>query len=341
MSALRNLSLITIVLLLLVGVTACDRTITRVEQVADQPSSCFNCHGDDNTALISAQLAWENSRHASGLNTNRATADCSGCHTGDGFIARAEGNIPEAYDNPSVIHCFTCHAPHSNGDFGLRWTEMATLEDGTTFDLHAGNLCVACHHARDDVNTFVRTGGDVTISSTHWGPHHGPQGDMLLGSNGYEYDSYGYEQTPYHRTLTQDGCVDCHFKTTRNFVVGGHSFNMEADLEGSTVRNTAACAACHTGLSDFNYNSVQDSVATMLTTLETSLEDAGLFTSGHPVAQTVAEADAGAMWNYLLVEEDRSMGVHNSKYIIGLLDSSIQYLADKKSVAPLALVDQD
>ena len=56
---------------------------------------------------------------------------------------------------------------------------------------------------------------------------------------------------------------------------------------------------------------------------------------------SVPEADAGAMWNYLLAEEDRSMGVHNAKYIMGLLDSSIQYLEGKKAVAPVAMIDQD
>jgi len=39
--------------------------------------------------------------------------------------------------------------------------------------------------------------------------------------------------------------------------------------------------------------------------------------------------EIGAVWNYILVEEDRSAGVHNPDYIRDLLQGSLDYLNSK------------
>ena len=49
-------------------------------------------------------------------------------------------------------------------------------------------------------------------------------------------------------------------------------------------------------------------------------------TSGAPVPGTYTSDEAGALWNYLLFEEDRSVGVHKPNYMRGLLDSAIDFL---------------
>jgi hypothetical protein len=345
----RKLALVAIMLLPLLALAACDRKITRVEQVA-QPTACFNCHGDTVTTIVAAQQQWENSRHASGMLVNEFDPPCSGCHTGNGFIARTMdqannriGSFPAVgtYPNPETIHCFACHAPHTNGNLDLRWTQTTILEDSTSYDLHKGNTCGACHRSRRSVNTYVRKANHRTnVNSTHWGPHDNPQADMLLGSNGYEYANFTYEQTEFHRTLTENGCLDCHMKTTSNNVVGGHSFNMEAELDGETIQNTAACEACHESVDDFNIDGVQDEVVAMAANLKTLLQNANLLDAdGAPVVHTVGQDSAGALWNYLMVESDRSEGVHNANYIKGLLQSSIDFLSppDKaRGTVPLA-----
>jgi hypothetical protein len=330
----RTLALVLALGMVVMFFSACERNITRVEEVAGGPANCFDCHSDANLALVAAEAQWKNSVHASGLNIDRgASASCAACHSAEGFIQRANGETVTGHDNASPIHCFACHAPHSNGDFRLRWTNDATLEDGTSFDLGAGNLCTACHIARRAVDDYV---GDnptdrTTITSTHWGPHHGNQGDMLLGSNGYEYAGYTYEQT-MHRQATVDGCVDCHFRATSNSVVGGHAFNMRfiGRAEGGEEEeydNTAACAPCHGGIDDFNVGGVQDSVETLAAELEGLLEAAGLWEDGHPKAGVTTSVDsAGAVWNLASVHDDRSHGVHNARYTIGLLNASILFM---------------
>jgi len=317
--------------------SACERKITYETTAAQQPATCFDCHSDTDTFLLARKAQWQNSKHASGGTLNENSGSCVGCHTSEGFVARANGEpVPAVVDNPTVIHCFTCHKPHSNSTldptlrFGLRWTTNATLENGTTFDLGAGNICVACHHSRRNINTYIAAKPAMTTLSLRWGPHHSNQGDMLLGSNGYEYVGFTYGQTD-HRSATDDGCIDCHKKTGIGNFVGGHTFNMEFDTGSEVFANTAACEDCHGAISDFaevgpGY-SVQDSVDVLIGDLETRLETAGLMASGAPVAVKASADSAGAVWNLLMAKEDRSHGVHNAMYTMGLLNSAIQYMS--------------
>jgi hypothetical protein len=303
-------------------------------------TECFVCHSDTDTKLVSAEGQYDFSIHASANNVDRSSGSCSGCHVSEGFVARAAGGSPGSYSNPTAIHCFTCHAPHTNSDFRLRATTPLPLQDGTVFDLGAANICVWCHQARRDVNTYVITSNDTTnVSSTHWGPHHGVQGDMLIGSNGYEYALPDpYPQTN-HRGITANGCKDCHFDVTSNYRVGGHSFNMVWDEGGpEEMLNTDACEQCHAPTSDFDINNVQTDTDALMAQLQGLLITANLLdTSDHPVPRIVAANDsAGALWNYLMAEEDRSHGVHNKNYIQDLLRSAIIFMGDTPAASPMA-----
>jgi hypothetical protein len=327
--------------MMLFVLNACERTITVVEtEEGFEALSCFECHSDENTFLVAAEQQWSNSVHASGLNIDRgASAGCAGCHASEGFVQRVKGETVTGHDNPTAIHCFTCHAPHSTGDFGLRWTAVPALQNGAMFDLSAGNLCVACHQSRRNVDTYITD--PESITSSHWGPHHSVQGDMLIGSNGYEYSAYNYDYT-FHRGATRDGCVDCHKNNaTQNSVVGGHSFNMRAllrDLGGNAeeVVNVGACEGCHGKVDDFNVGvaayAVQDSIDALIEHLHTLLETAGIVdVDGHPIGSSntpnvVSGDQAGALWNFLMAEEDRSRGIHNPEYIRGLLESAIMFM---------------
>lgn len=304
---------------------ACDRNVTYTEETSE-PATCFNCHSDQDTELVAAHDQWEHSVHGSSLNTNRSNTPCNQCHTSEGFTSWVEtGTLPANVDNPTAIHCFTCHAPHSNGDFRLRVASPQPLLNGVQFDLGQGNICSACHHARENVNTYVE-GGTVSIANNRWGPHHSVQADMLIGSNGYEYSGYVYGQTN-HRGATDNGCVDCHMKFTRNSKVGGHTWNMRWVDEEGEILNTAACGPCHGTVSNFDYNGIQTEVTELADSLKTLLVGRGFISAGgSPVAGTRTSDEAGAIWNFLLVEEDRSVGVHNPNYIRSLLQSSIDFL---------------
>jgi hypothetical protein len=330
MRIIRVLAPVVIVAVAVLFAASCDRTLTTVEE-HHTAQNCFNCHGDDDLRIVNAEGQWSRSKHASGENIDRNEilygTPCVACHTSEGFVAKASGEeIPALVENPTAIHCFTCHAPHTNADFVLRVTSPQDLANGDSYDLGGANICSACHHALADVSE--ETAEEPVGLSTHWGPHHGVQSDMLLATNGYEYTGYQYEDLDYHRTLGSDGCLECHFATPGTYGLGDHSFNMVLGMEGEEDYNVEGCNNCHSGFEDFSYKSIQDSVATLMEDLHTLLMDAGLVDdTGHPLEGRSTSADsAGAVWNFLMAEEDRSHGVHNSKYIIGLLQSSIDFL---------------
>jgi hypothetical protein len=54
------------------------------------------------------------------------------------------------------------------------------------------------------------------------------------------------------------------------------------------------------------------------------------------VSGTRTSDEAGAIWNWLLIEEDRSWGVHSPSYMQGLLQSSIDFLNLPAPPAPVA-----
>jgi nitrate/TMAO reductase-like tetraheme cytochrome c subunit len=322
----------------LLALTACTREITTIVQEEPQPSSCFECHSDTDLSVLRAQTEWAESVHGEGETVFEGTnASCVRCHANEGFIQYVEDPARATYaatTTPTNINCFTCHAPHTNGDFGLRITGPVALLNGESEDLGNGNTCLVCHQARRDVAVYITSSNNIT---NRYGPHHGPQGDLLLGTNGYEYAGYTYTETPYHRTLNEDGCVNCHMRNVAH-LVGGHTFNVSAYNveEDETVYNTGACVGCHEDIGDnFDYNGVQTEIDGLLAELQALLLDAGFVNAeGTPVTATGRPADdAGAIWNFMFVgREDRSRGVHNPAYARDLLQSSIAYMESR--IAP-------
>ncbi|RME31471.1 MAG: hypothetical protein D6800_00735, partial [Candidatus Zixiibacteriota bacterium] len=304
------------------------------------------CHSDQDFSFIAAQEQYDYSVHAAGVNTdrNRLKASfyqaCEKCHTHEGFIANVTG-VPAVGDNFTAIKCFTCHAPHTSGTLALRVDSAVALANGTIFDRDEANLCASCHQSRQNASTYVT---DSVTLSTHWGPHHSTQSDMLIGANAYEYSGYTYDNSP-HSNVVGEGCIECHMSASFHASIGGHSWNMVNDDRG--FENTSGCnkSTCHSGsIADLNrpadtdfdgdgtIEGVQDEINGMLDSLRTLLVAAGLAdTTGGELEPAngllVPAADsAGALYNYLFVHEDRSEGIHNTDYAVGLLQSSINYL---------------
>jgi hypothetical protein len=351
----KILLLLALVALVMVG---CERKISgNVELVDGASENCLNCHSG---LLDQAQGEWANSVHASGSNvdyTNRGGSDCTMCHDQQGFISFLEtGELPtEPFSTVSGIGCFTCHNPHETGTLERRTVASVTLANGDVFDHGDGNLCVACHHARVSAESIT---DDFNVTSTHWGPHHGPQGDVINGSNGYEFPglSYNFPSSP-HANQVRSACIGCHMgnvTTHEGFDVGGHSWNM-VSLTDENITLAAICSdgSCHPSTSGFDFaadldydndgsiegyrteiHGLHDSLAVLLT-------DAGVLSGGgSPVVGTIANGHlAGALFNFLLVEEDRSYGVHNFNYLRSLLEASIDYVDGLATAPPATKTD--
>jgi hypothetical protein len=130
--------------------------------------------------------------------------------------------------------------------------------------------------------------------------------------------------------------------------VGGHTWKVydeELDREHLTGCNVPDCHGNTGPLTTFNRQSdvdfdgdgttegVQDELRGLLDDLATALVTAGLLEGDaehgyHPVnGRVVIESDSsGALYNYEIVAEERSLGVHNTKYAVGLLQSSLNFL---------------
>ncbi len=277
--------------------------------------TCTECHNA--TSLITGkQTAWSESMHGTGEAYVRGTrSSCAGCHSGGGFSAMVAaglnpGSVEAGDPNPTRQDCRACHQIHTSytaADWALETTDPVTLYafEGVTYDGGEGNLCANCHQPRRQIAEAVD--GMIEVTSTHWGPHHGGQGSMVLGIAG----AGDVEGSPsVHYSMVADTCVACHLGESDN-----HTFEPEVDV----------CQACHADAEDLDINGVQTEVQAMLDELEEYLIAAGwLDEEGHPAVTLIPEAEAVALWNWIYIaHEDGSLGVHNPAYTKALLEAAL------------------
>ncbi|MCW0481972.1 hypothetical protein [Gaoshiqia sediminis] len=289
--------------------------------------SCVACHNLTTRDAITS--AWAVSKHGIGATAARSsTASCAPCHSHEGFVnfINNPGAAPVAISNPGSISCATCHTNHNSFDFendgadyALRTNaavKMIMYDDPTkVLDFqNSSNMCVNCHQSRPVSPALAPDAdGNYSIANYRFGPHHGPQGNLLEGVGGYELAGgvqYPGTKSHPHRKST-NACVTCHMHE------GDHTF--KASL--------ASCTDCHGTIDNFNVNSVQTEVHELMEELAELLVTAGaLDADRNIIAGTYPIEVAGAVYNWKTIEEDRSMGVHNPAYIKALLTNSIEAL---------------
>jgi hypothetical protein len=175
-------------------------------------------------------------------------------------------------------------------------------------------------------------GGNVEITSSRWGPHHGPQGNNVWGVGGYLIaGSKSYPEAGSTTHATGAGCNACHMAPVPygGRSSGGHTFNMTYEYHGSIEENIGACTPCHSTAETFDIAGVQTTVDGLVADLEAVFiakgwmdEPGALWNT--PITATANEA--GAMLNYKIITEDRSRGIHNPAYMVALLTNSLESL---------------
>ena len=300
----------------------------------DGTATCVQCH-DNSQVTFSKVMQWESSVHATGGNFERNGEDCAPCHTSQGFLERiANGSqTSSVINNPNPPNCYTCHNIHDSytpADWSLITTEAVVLwiNDVST-DQGTANLCVNCHQPRiPDPMPIPDSKEDITIGSPYWGPHHGPQGAVMAGSGGYEVGS-GYTNS-LHSTLVENTCITCHLATAYGIQAGGHNMGMTYAYHGHDVVNSAGCVDCHDleGL-ETKIEETKDEIDALLGDLRSILLTQGVLdSSDHVIPGTMEMDQAGGVFNYLYVLEDRSGGAHNFNYTKTLMENSIASLSD-------------
>jgi hypothetical protein len=201
------------------------------------------------------------------------------------------------------------------------------------YDKGKSNLCVTCHQPRDVTPFPTVGGGEVTITSSRFGPHHGPQGALLSGIGAYEVPgSLPYTNTA-HTSMISDGCVTCHMQEAFGRQSGGHTMKMAYDYHEVITMNVAGCQSCHSGTKNFDINGAVTDIETLAAQLEALLladnilavDANGVPTGLNKTPLTLSANKAGALFNWkMIVVEDRSGGVHNPKYAKAMLQNAIE-----------------
>jgi hypothetical protein len=166
---------------------------------------------------------------------------------------------------------------------------------------------------------------------------------MIAGTNGYQF-GWNFPTSPHMQAA--EGCIACHMATAGALpngdieTFGSHSLNMKVPKTGDD--NVSACAPCHgtigtkfsdkklyvNGNADLDGNGTADGLQIemqgLLDKIAKLLPPLGSTTV--TVDSSYTQVQAAAAYNYLMVEEDRSLGIHNPRYAYSLLAVSLQKL---------------
>ena len=335
---------------------ASQHTFGGADRIATSLSSgnCGQCH--DAMPHHPHNYEWNQTLHATGYVYR---VGCSPCHSSKDFIETFDPD----YASKDVratglegITCAACHDPHSDeGHYQLRVVPDVELGEASVTNAPYvypvaviseggdGKLCMQCHKSRRTAEEYVTHTG-----SPYFGPHHGPQADMLAGVNAIDYGEA--LASSRHLASVEDSCVQCHMQdvletrpdkdevyTNMLNHAGQHVFSMSWDggtpgSEGDDVDLVGTCLECHGPLDDFNFGGgdydrdgvvegVQKEIHDMLEELALLLPPIGSATVS--VDSSYDAQQKKAVYNYLFVEEDGSHGVHNPKYAAGLLRASL------------------
>jgi len=321
----------------------------------DGTAGCVTCHTND-TELALKTAQFETSKHFVGGQNHVGYGDyhgsgCSMCHTHEGFTHAIENDVDDGglHTAATAMSCYTCHQIHTSytlDDYAMNFTDPVKLMmnagdafDGLEVDVTStygdpegkGNTCVKCHQSRNEDGNLPNL--DLTtpliVQSPYYGPHYGSQGIVFGGKGGY----FAAEAGNGKHT-----CISCHInnaqRTDNNGVYfGGHNMSLSAmvtDPYGGGeeyVAFTAACTECHVGelTDDFDLRGIQSGVKSKLETLRVALEGAGIMTETGRIVTGVehTQAEVAAFWNYKLVKDDGSYGIHNKTYANDLLDGAL------------------
>jgi hypothetical protein len=261
---------------------------------------------------------------------------CTTCH------AVTNANDPHKTGIPWTPGSFPLQVSEDGGAINIERSPSTAAVTGTQAsgpnggNFGPGATCMWCHRSRVDVTNYLTATGNV-ITSVHWGPHEGPQADLFTGKGGYQYPGQTYGEATHEQKLS---CIDCHMVTVAdNSGVADHSFTPQL----------SACQGCHAGATSFNVSDFESQVQAAMTQIETWFNGEGLLTRAAVAPYTalttaqlgdgnwdqdqpvpggavegglLTQAQAGALYNYILVARGGAFGVHNPKYIAELLYDS-------------------
>ncbi len=214
-------------------------------------------------------------------NAGNNNYQCFKCHNGLTSLAfqnEVQGTplAPVVFGDVTVT-CITCHNPHSDAPGNLKNTRkpvamshysaairnssvtpavtIGSLKfsgnvflDNTPVPAATGNetICIFCHQGRESGFTLfkLRLAADNSLPGNFLNEHYLGTGSMLWGRNAYEYSTKQYGAVIAHQ---QANCNTCHMTPSGRNDLGGHSWRIVSEADGTV--NNASCnvASCHNG----------------------------------------------------------------------------------------------
>ena len=331
-----------------------------------EPEVCGQCHGQIKELNKSGHGAGEyvGSNY---LHTAEST-DCARCHTGQGFVnskIRGEALVFPSMETPTkkanmlapelqaTIACATCHDPHqatnpeTGGRYGLASKQLriegeVTAPQGFTVDAGVSALCVSCHADKRDVKYLA----DYIAGKNSRIAHGNTQADVFYGAGVVTFNKT-FSNSP-HTSVVAEGCVECHmFAAVKvgNNEAGSHTWGM---VMKNGTENIAACtqSGCHakgsittfdrTASADFDGNGKTEGVQTEVQGLLTKLADKLPKGSNGAVISSVNtnntnELQRKALWNYIVIKNDGSNGIHNTQFTVQVLQETYKQLTGESA----------
>ncbi len=294
---------------------------------------------DNNSEQLSALYAdqiteqWLNSAHAKPTESTIGRDGCVKCHDGKAFSVQND----KAADitTPSGQNCLSCHSSYGSE---LKQKGQVSIPTKETFRSGTGALCMSCHNSNSVPNI-----SDPRRTS----PHYSAQADVLTGSGGIRIsEDIQFNNTFGHISL-DNSCADCHMPMLEEGF-RSHTFSMENEYAHLT------CAKCHENVADFNIRAkadydgdgtiegMQDEVLGLKNILynaiseeldggyfETSRGSIVFFNAQGQQLNEVSDEIYLAAYNYYLIKNDGSKGIHNPLFTVHLLQQSYKILTGK------------
>ena len=310
-------------------------TLVKFDTILMNPK-CRVCHGKDQE-LVSKQFEWSTTEHATGKGFagSLGKSSCDRCHSGEGFVTQiVNGKAKTEIDtlNMSNINCRTCHKIHQSydtTDWALSTIKKAALyvKPADSLDFGKGNLCVNCHQALSinpiDTMALLATTDSIKVTS-RFGAHFGPQTNILIGNGGCVFFcDTATKPTAFPNTAdkVKDGCVASHVNK-----LDGENHLFVPSKRAVGAANATINVDTVKAKVDLLLAEVGDSLIARKIIKKDSTAEIGVSlvpgTAGAMFTKTVA----GACWNYLIIKQDKSHGVHNSPYVLWLLENSRRVL---------------
>lgn len=328
-----------------------DLTVRPRVEIASE--MCGGCHTGSQHPTFEE---WVGTGHKGvSLEMNGGRIDrCGRCHSGSSRLAQLAGEDPAVTvegDANVGITCVVCHDPHQNTPHGhqLRNPTASTNDYFlTTSGSAAGggglldqydpnvNLCAQCHNHRGAVWT-----------STGSAPHRSPQYNILLGTVG-ELPEGTVPRGGGHARRIGGQCASCHMQTLdyeseEQPAVTGHKFQVES---------FDVCMGCHSdpeGLADLAMIAVGSRILDVKALLdewgenhspETLRTNYGALAWEYTSPGDLSEGDGPdadeqalipdtikkARFNLYVSLYDGSLGIHNGKYAVDLLDAAYDWV---------------